>query len=767
MSYDIKILNNGNLLPVGTLENVINAEIYEVINDQYTADIQIAENKFPSFLHYPNLVEMDGDFFIIAGVDKKRDRSKEIRLMLEHVSYVLNDPSEAPFFSEGEEEFYEGSPLNIISECWGMDGFQIIDLAGGYYYYRPSAKGGRSRINEFARQNGLEVEYNKFLITILNRRGANKGLVLEVGKNIQTITQKIDLNDNFSIEYAHEVDIIDFSKMSGSQQQAIASADLGDTVRMIDTDLAIDATERIVGKRYNPLFKEVPQLDVGQVIRDIVSVMNEDKEDEEKEDPSLNYFLQSWQIGKINCMALSGIELGEEDTLPKNISTSIDFYISGEHKGMSLKVKPQYANYHVIIGEFYEDDTYEEYTLANVVNAIKDWHFPKPKMVGISITISEVPLNQLNPEVHKFRDYAVKFEKKYIEPLQEFKIGKKNVLGMNPLIDTGGENLELDDISTKLEYNLMQEHKGMKLSLKREFKDFITYITLLDENGLPVQYDLEIVKDQIGKWNFPRPDAEYVLITIQEKAEANFNPAIHKRVMYGVTFEKVPIDPFYEFRIGDVNCLQLSGIDLGTKPSLNEIQAEIFYTELKEYNGLRLTLRREYRSYSVEIVIFDKNGLPEVYYLEDVKGSIANWSFPTNNIMFLVVTASEAPPGLFDPTQHRKQTYGLKFTERSDEPDLPPSIGYYIESEIVKASNTGAQFDFTVPYDDVISVSLGVGKVEQTEPVTSYWSLIKDDDNKCIGVSVDIKGLSSGEVEVSIQAVCQEGVMEEEGELNG
>jgi len=292
MSYDIKVLNHSNLSLIGTLENVINAEIYEVINDQYTADIQMAENIFPSFLHYPNLVEMDGDYFIIAGVDKQRDRSKAIKLMLEHVSYILNNPSEAPFVAEDEEEFYEGSPRSIISQCWGMNRFQIIDLAGGYYYYRPSAKGGRSRINEFARQNGLEVEFNKFVITIHNRRGANKSLKLEVGKNIQSITQKIDLDENFSFEYAHEVDIIDFSKMSGSQQQEIVSAELGDTVRMIDTDLAIDATERIVGKRYNPLFKEVPKLDVGQVIRDIVNVMNEDKGYEEKEDPT--YRVGKW-----------------------------------------------------------------------------------------------------------------------------------------------------------------------------------------------------------------------------------------------------------------------------------------------------------------------------------------------------------------------------------------------------------------------------------------------------------------------------------------
>ncbi|WP_107951371.1 hypothetical protein [Lysinibacillus parviboronicapiens] len=756
MSYRIRVLNNSSLTLIGTLEHVINIEIYEVINDQFTADIQIAENTFPSFLHYPNLLEIDGDYFIIASIDKQRDNGKEIKLMLEHVSYELNNPSAAPFVAEDEEEFYEGSPGSIISQCWGNGAFQIVDQAGGYYYYRPSARGGRSRMNEFARQNGLEMEYTKFTITIRNRRGANNGLVLEVGKNIRSITEKIELNDSFAIEYAHEVDIIDFSKMTGSQQQAIASANLGDTVTMIDRDLAIYASERIVGKRYNPLFKEVPQLDVGQVIRDIVNIINNDEKEEEKEeDPSVNYFLQSWQIGSINCMALSGIELDEEDILPDDISASIDYYIEGEFKGMSLTVKPPYSNYHVYIGEWYEDNRYEEYKLASVASVMNTWTLPKPKMEAISITISEVPLENLNPEIHKFRDYAVKFNKAYIDPLREFKIGKKNMLGESGLlIDTEGEDLELDDFSTKLNYHLMQEYEGVKLSLRREFNQYTVSIMTFSGDGIPFVHDYESIKDQLPNWKLPREDAEYLLIVVSEVPFSQFNPKVHKNVVYGVAFEKIPFEPFYQIRVGDINCLQLSNVMLPPSPALNEIQAEIFYQDLQQFEGLRITLQREFRHYYVRVTTYSRKGVATVRQYEE----IMDWNYPRLTVVYMVIEAFEKPPSVFNPTKHKQACYGFKFTEQSDEP-IENNDAYYLESETVTTSSTGARFDFTVPYDQVISVTLGVGQTDQTSPVTAHWSLVQDAEGLFTGVFVHVKGLV-GMIDVSVQAVCHEGVLE-------
>lgn len=763
MSYSIKVLNP-SLVEIGTLKNIKDVEIYEVINNQYTADLSIVENVYPSFLQFPNILEIDDDYFIIANIDKQRDNSKSIRLSLEHVSYMLNNPSLAPSIDDETEEFYEGSIVNIISNIWGGLSQYTIQVVGadGYYYYRPNTKGGRSRIQEFARQNGFEVVYNKFTITVRDRRGDYKGLVLRTGENIRSVSQKIELNEDFNIEYAHEVDIIDFGRMTGSQQQAIFTAELGDTVRIIDTDLAINATERIIARRYNPLFKQVPKLEVGQVARDIINIINDDKEQEKQEDnPSANYFLQTWQIGQVNCMSLSGIELDAESVLPGSISTSVDYYIDGEHKGMTLAVKSQYRNYHVYIGEWYEDNRYEEYKLENVANVIGTWNFPKPKMQAISITVSEVPLEKLNPEIHQVMDYGIKFNKVYIDPLREFRIGKKNVLGLNGLlIDTNGESIELDDFSAKLDYHLMQEYEGLKISLRREFQNYKVTIMTFSSDGIPFMHDYNAIKDQLPTWKLPREDAEYLLVSITEVPSSGaFDPTVHKTVMYGIKFEKVPFLPLYEFRVGEINCLQLNGVSVSSSPSLNTIQAELFYKKLIEHKGLRLTLLREYRSYYIGIQTYSSKGKGTEQEYTD----ITDWSYPKKSVMYIVVSILEKPPDEFDSTKHKQAWYAIKFTEQSDEVNNPIGPKYYLESETVSVGSGGAEFLFTAPYDDVVSVTTGIGDTTQTAPMTPIWELIKDENGKFIGVTVELIGLESGSLNVSIQAMCQDGI-DEEGE---
>lgn len=323
--------------------------------------------------------------------------------------------------------------------------------------------------------------------------------------------------------------MVDLSKVPGYGY--LTTVNLGDGISVIDPVLEINVSYRVLSRERNPFQKINPRVQIGNLIRDFTDYIREDIEEKEEEDPTINYFLQSFQIGKVNCMALSGVELDAEDVLPWGISASVDYYIEGEHKGLTLSVKPQYANYHVTIVEYYEDDAYEEYDLSNIAGAIKDWAFPKPNMTGFAVTVSEVPLNELDPEIHKFRDYGVKFNKVYIDPLRELKIGKKNVLGMNPIVDPENGNVELSDFSATINYSLMNEHKGMKLSLRREFQNYKVYIVLLDSDGNSTKYDYETVKDQIGTWDFPNQNAEYALVVIQEKPDGEFNTTKHKKVI--------------------------------------------------------------------------------------------------------------------------------------------------------------------------------------------------------------------------------------------
>lgn len=756
--YIVELINRQTLQKIKDVEILDEPRVKKEINAAFTFEFE-AHYSAKSDFNKNTLIKVDGQYFQIARVVKNRSASITLKIYCEHISYELID------IEDGAEE-YDGTAQYMITSILSNTKFTLVNCISTIsMYYKPSTGETRKRLIDIANLFGGELVFDNYNVSLVYGLGQSKGLKIEFGVNLLGATEEIDFIENTN---AYEIDLVDLSEVQGYELD-FSSAELGDTIRIVDSVLGIDTTERIIAIERNPFKPQLPQVTVGSYMRDLTVYIKEEEKEEEEPDPTVSYFLQNWHIGKVNCLQLNSVELGEDSILPDNISASVDFYIEGEHKGMSLEVKPQYRNYHIYISEWYEENHYEEYKLENIAGVIGTWNFPKPKLQAISITICEVPLENYDPEIHKLRDYAVKFNKVYIDPLREFRIGKKNVMGLNSLIDTKGENLELDDFSAKLDYHLMQEFVGVKLSLRREFDSYKVMIITMDTDGVPQMYDYDAVKDQLSNWKLPREDAEYLLISISEVHTSDFDPTIHKNVLYGIKFEKVPFEPLYEFRIGEVNCLQLNGASVAPSPALNTIQAEIFYKELNEQIGLRVVLLREYRSYYIGITTYDEKGKGRSRDYND----ITDWTFPRKTVMYMVVSILEVPPDEFDSSKHKQAWYAVKFTEQNNE--IPENTGgYYIESETVKASGE-AQFDFTIPYNEIVSVTLGVGQVEQEEPVVAYWSLIEDEtDGESVytGVLVDVKGLVSGEVDVSMQAVCYEAPLEleedpEEGENDG
>ncbi len=756
MTNKVIIRNNTTFTEITTIENIMNPVVYEEINGSYTFSFDVAYFD-TQYLVHPNLIEVEGQYYRINRVAKEHNTTISVRVDCEHISYEL-------ITKEDFIEEYDDTATGIINSILSNTGFVVgTVMATGMEYYKPPSTSVRQRLFDLAELFGGELIFDNFTVSLIPKRGQNNGLKFELGENLVGVSQEIDNSEGYPVT-TYEVDVIDLSQIKGYEN--FAKVNLGDTIQVIDPLLAINVTYRVLSYERDPFQKINPKIQIGNLIRTFTDYIREEKENEEV-DPTENYFLKRFNIGNVNCLGLSGIELDTESVIPDNISASVDYFINGEHKGLTIDVKPEYASYHVIVTKFYDDGSFEEYDLPSISDIMGSWKLPESNLVGLSITVSEVPLEELNLEIHQVRDYAVNFNKVYIDPLREFRIGKKNVLGLSGLlIDTNGENLELEDFSAVMDYHLMQEYEGVKLSLKNEFKDYKVTIMSFSSDGIPIVYDYETIKTQLPTWKLPREDAEFLLVSVSEAPSVQFDPSIHKNVVYGIKFEKIPFEALSQLRVGDTDCLTLSGIMLSPSPTLSEIQAEIFFSEMEELKGLKLNLKREYRSYYVSITTRNKKGIATTHSYDEIKGL----NFPNKNVTSMVIQVLEKPPNVFDSTKHKQAWYGFKFVKQSDEPidDYDESgARYYIESEKVKASSMGAQFDFSVPYDDVISVTLGVGKVEQQEPVTPYWSLIIDDANQCTGVSVDIKGLLSGEVEVSIQAVCQEGVIEEEGELNG
>lgn len=751
MTNKVIVRDNSTFAEITTIENIMNPVVYEEINGSYTFSFDVAYFDTQHLVH-PNFIEVEGQYYRINRIAKDHNTTINVKVDCEHISYEL-------IREEDSIEEYDDTASGMITDILANTGFSVgTVMATGMEYYKPSSTSVRQRLFDIANLFGGELIFNNFTVSLVSKRGQDNGLKFELGENLVGVSQEIDNSEGYSIA-SYEVDVIDLSQIKG--YEGFAKVNLGDTIQVIDPLLNINVTYRVLSYERDPFQKINPKIQIGNLIRTFTDYIREEKEEEEP-DPTENYFLKRFNVGNVNCLGLSGIELGADSVLPDNISASIDYFMDGEHKGLSIEVKPQYANYHVIVTKFFLDGSFEEYALASIAGTMIGWKLPEPNLVGLSVTVSEVPLSELNPEIHTLRDYAVNFNKVYIDPLREFKIGNKNVLGYSGLlIDTDGENLELEDFSATMDYHLMQEYEGVRLTLKNEFSNYKMSIMTFSSDGIPTVYDYEAIKSQLPKWKLPRMDADYLLVSISEVPSAEFDRAKHKNVVYGIKFDKVPFDPLSQLRVGNVDCLGLSGIMLSPSPALNEIQASIFYKELKEFDGFRLTLNREYRSYYVNIKTYNKKGVSKSYTYDE----IMSLKFPTKDIVCVVVQVLEKPPSEFNATKHNQAWYGFRFTLQTD--DELSGEGYYIESETVKASSSGAQFDFTVPYDAVISVTLGVGQTEQQEHVTAYWSLIQDTEQMYTGVTIDVKGLASGDVDVSVQAVCQEGVLEEEGEPIG
>lgn len=753
MTNYVRVLNMVTYEELAKIENVINPLISEQINDVYNFEFETVYDQVSKFASGGNIIEIEDDYFRIATTTK--DIYTNYRVFAEHVSFALS----MAYFEDYVSDGVDGTASDILTPMLNQVGWEIGSIAStDVKYYKPSTGTSvRKQVIDVANLFGLEIIWHKFSVSLVEKRGNQTPIKFRLGENLLGVTQTYDLTKEDTTP-TYEVDVIDLSQVPG--YEGFRQVGLGDAARVIAPNVDIDTTSRVVYRQYNPFTKSNVNIQIGRVMRDFTSYIRDEKEEEGSEDETASYLLSEFKIGQVDCLKLNGVEMDFESVLPDDVSTGVDYFVEGEHKGVSIALKSQYSNYYATVTKFYEDGSYQDFPLSSA--PMQSWNLPEKNLIALTVTVSQVPWNEVDLEVHKAAVYGVTFNKAYIDAVREFKIGKHNILGMNALIDTDGAKVELEDISTKIDYHLMQELSGVKLSLRSEFKDYAVTITTLNSEGKSVTYDYKAIQSQLETWKLPREDAEFLLVNVSEVPGAQFNPAIHKGVTYGVAFEKVPFEALSQLKVGDVDCLYLSGVMLQPNPKANEIQAEVFYAELEEMQGFKLTLKREYRDYYVRITVRDNKGKATTYSYDEIMA----WNFPSKKVDSIVVEVLQKPPGEFNSSLHNQAWYGFKFTQSSDDPNSTSGVSYYIESETVSTTSAGGVFNFTVPYDDVISVTLGIGQTEQGEHVTAYWSLIQDDDGMYTGVNVSLNGLEGSGVDVSIQAVVQEGVEEpEEGDL--
>ncbi|NLD21677.1 MAG: hypothetical protein GX664_04225 [Bacteroidales bacterium] len=333
-------------------------------------------------------------------------------------------------------------------------------------------------------------------------------------------------------------------------------------------------------------------------------------------------------------------------------------------------------------------------TIAGTVYAIDDEElknrkFPLEAGEKISIMVTDSPLETFNPKFHNHQVFELVFvepmEGTYTDFVETFMIGNVDCLILSDL-SINAEALEYirDNshvISAPVEIMTEEVLRGVTLVFNEAGKKLqVTAFVVTADGRMTTEAwtpnwgkDLELPMGEVTTVGF--------ILSNGPLTEESFVTA------FGITVKMVGKEYYWlsEFRIGDIDCLELSGVQL--RSVYYEPTAVIEYEDFYQHEGFILRLKEEYADYTLKFI--------EVYanvYVEEY-----DYNYPTHGDMKLPVrdyydrgqTALIVVVSNPDNTKH--QYFGVRFVEKEPEPTIttyrnietiPLSINYYEEEKV-------------------------------------------------------------------------------------
>jgi hypothetical protein len=260
----IKILDS-SLNRQAILKEVIEPNRFEEINGENTLTFSaVLDEKASTYIDEDSILEIDGDYFDLVYYSKNQneDGTLTIDVEAEHVSYRLNNYS---------LEYYTkiGTPTEILTELLAGTGFSVgtVELTDSVTYSALEEMTKRQLVMDFVKNIGGEIDFEKFEVSILNHRGSESPRILTTGKNIRIISKvynkrETDESGNPLVAYTCEpIQPTGYPFM------------LGDEVLLIQKDLGIQETLRIVRLGYDPYNPMTAEIELANFISGVEDQM--------------------------------------------------------------------------------------------------------------------------------------------------------------------------------------------------------------------------------------------------------------------------------------------------------------------------------------------------------------------------------------------------------------------------------------------------------------------------------------------------------------
>lgn len=246
---------SGNKLAI--LDNITQDEIFRRINNRYTYNFIAHEKPLKSeYIQFDNVIKGDGNAFDIVYIDTSDNINNEIlyEVECEHVFYRLIQ-------EELDNYAFTGTPTQILNDLLTGTDFTTgtVDFTDSIVFAVNRNANKMNIIFSLANTLGGEIDFSDdgFTIDLLNSIGQDNGYEIRVGKNLQSIRKTVDKRGEDKTSYSFDmINIFQSEELIEKGLENLEKLEIGDTCRLIDTDINVDVTQSVLEERKS-LVKEI------------------------------------------------------------------------------------------------------------------------------------------------------------------------------------------------------------------------------------------------------------------------------------------------------------------------------------------------------------------------------------------------------------------------------------------------------------------------------------------------------------------------------
>lgn len=283
--------------------------------------------------------------------------------------------------------------------------------------------------------------------------------------------------------------------------------------------------------------------------------------------------------------------------------------------------------------------------------------------------------DKISKEIDELREEIEKLkEKKSILWLSRFQLGHINCLAIPGILVS--KETEPKDFIAKAESEV-ENLIGLDLELKSSYEGFYLEVTYVYADGTTSTMPYS---ESLKEENFPKDGMSALIVRVAEKPpeEVEEDEEILEQY-YGLSFAADTQNYWLsEFRIGDIDCLALPGLQMFNLD--DEPTAVIEYEEFYQHEGFVLRLKEEYANYTLKFIEVYDDGYIDEYIYEDFTHGYMN--LPSRDQVAHIVVVSNP-----DNTEH--QYFGVKFVKKEPEQTITtyrnvetiPDFTYYSQDE--------------------------------------------------------------------------------------